>query len=143
MEGSSSKAPITRHTEMESWKIMASDHTEYNIIFVNDKLDRKLAEQARPSEQRSIFAGAIIDSFDIGLCQIACDGDSIVSTPAYRDDVKHKRVSLIRPNMTSEDHLKRVTTKYADWQLNPEAQKALAPKPKPQPPRRSSGYSWY
>lgn len=136
---SEDKRVFRRDTEMESWKIIAGgSKTEYNVIFVDDKLDRKLSEQARSYEQRAVFTGGLLDSFDIGLCQIACDGDTIVSTSAYRDDVKHKRVSLILPNMASEDHLKRVVQKYADWQLNADAQKALAPKP---PKPRS--YSWY
>lgn len=139
----SDKLLFSRDTEMESWKILAGPaKTEYNVIFVNDKLDKKLAEQTRAFEQRSLFAGGVIDSFDIGLCQIACDGDTVVSTTAYRDDVKYQRVSLLRPNMSSEDHLRRVVAKYAGWQLNAAAQKALAPKPQPSP-RRSSGYSWY
>ena len=133
------KLLFSRDTEMESWKIVGGPNkTEYNVIFVSDALDKKLAEQAHSFEQRSVFAGGVIESFDIGLCQIACDGDTVVST-AYRDDVKYQRVSLLRPNMTTEDHLQRVVAKYAGWQLNAEAQKALAPKPAP---RRPSS-SWY
>lgn len=142
-EKKSTTQGVTRETEMEAWKIIAGPrNTEYNIIFVNDNLDRKLSSEALRLEQRSVFAGGLLDSFDIGLCQIACDGDSIVSTAAYKDDVKHRRISLLRPNASSEDHLQRVVKKYPEWQLNTAAHQALLPKPKPAP-RRSSGYGWY
>ncbi|MEZ0226595.1 MAG: hypothetical protein ACAH83_18705 [Alphaproteobacteria bacterium] len=129
---------VTRERKMESWKIVAGPaKTEYNIIFVDDSLDKRLAQETSKREQRSLFTGGLLDSFDVGLCQIACDGQEVVSTPAYRDDVKHQRVSLLRPNSSTEEHLKRVVKKYEGWQLNPEAQKAMVPKP---PPNRRSWY---
>jgi hypothetical protein len=131
---------VTRERKMESWKILAgAAKTEYNIIFVDDSLDKRLAQEVSQREQRSLFTGGLLESFDIGLCQIACDGREVVSTPAYRDDVKHQRVSLLRPNLSTEDHLKRVVKKYEGWQLNPEAQKAMVPKP----PRTRQFNSWY
>jgi hypothetical protein len=135
---------VARERRMESWKIIAGEaKTEYNIIFIDDSLDKRLAQETSKREQRSIFTGGLLDSFDIGLCQIACDGQEVVSTPAYRDDVKHQRISLLRPNMSTEEHLKRVVRKYEGWQLNAEAQKALTPKPPspPKPPLRIR--TWY
>lgn len=133
---------VKRERKMESWKIVAGPaKTEYNIIFVDDSLDKRLAEETSRREQRSLFTGGLLGSFDIGLCQIACDGQEVVSTPAYRDDVKHSRVSLLSPNTGTEDHLKRVAKKYEGWQLNPEAQRAMAPKPPPAPPLRIR--TWY
>lgn len=128
-----------KHTrEMQSWRIQAGPaKTEYNIIFVNDSLDRELSQRATAAEQRSIFTGGLLEAFDIGLCQIACDGKEIVSTPAYKDDVKHKRITLTNPSTTSEDHLKRVADKYTGWQQTPEVKRMLAPKrPAPPQPRR-------
>ncbi len=131
---------MKRSIEKESWKIIAGPaKTEYNFIFIEDSLDRKLAAEGTAREQRSLFTGALLDGFDIGLCQIACDGDQVVMTGAYRDDVKHKRFSLLRPNETSGDHLQRVANKYKDWEFNPAAKTALAPKPAPKP----RSYSYY
>lgn len=132
---------VRREREMEAWKIIAGPNkTEYNIIFVEDALDRRLAKEASKFEQRSLFAGGLLEAFDIALCQVACDGREVVSTPAYRNDVKYKRVTLLKPNDTSNEHLKRVTKKYEGWELSPSTKKALAAPP---PPSRSSGYSWY
>jgi hypothetical protein len=126
---------MARTREMQAWRIKAGPQgTEYNIIFLDDSLDRELAQRASPSEQRSIFTGGLLEAFDIGLCQIACDGKEIVSTPAYKDDVKHKRITLTNPSTTSEDHLKRVTDKYAGWEQTPEVKKMLARK-RPAPPQ--------
>jgi hypothetical protein len=135
---------IRRERIMESWKIVASvgsgEKTEYNVIFVDDRLDKRLSEKHTAAELKDIFRGGLLETFDIALCRIACDGDSVASTLEYRDDVRHKRISLLLPNDTTLDHLKRVIAKYPDWQLNPAAQQALAPKAPP--PRRTSYYGY-
>jgi len=134
---------LLRKRETESWKILAGpQRTEYNIIFVDDNIDRKMAAAASPREQRQVFAGNLLTSFDIGLCQIATDGDTVVSTKEYKSDVKHREITLLLPNGSSEDHLRRVVKKYPDWRLSPAAKELLKPKPpKPLPPR--SRYSYY
>lgn len=120
---------LSRERNMQSWRIVAGPaKTLYNVIFIDDSLDRQLAEGMAASEQRSIFTGGLLEAFDIGLCQIASDGKEIVSTPAYKDDVKHKRITLTNPQTTTEDHLKRITDKYADWEQTPAVKQALAPK---------------
>jgi hypothetical protein len=42
--------------------------------------------------------------------------------------VKHKRITLVNPDTTTDDHLKRITDKYADWEQTAEVKKALQPK---------------
>lgn len=114
---------------------------EYNIIFVSDTLDKKLMkEYAGTSDSRSIFAGGLLEAFDIGLCQVATDGREIVSTDAYKEDVKNKRITLTRPNFTTDDHLKRVMAKYEGWGQSASVREYLKPKPPQPPPPR---YSWY
>lgn len=134
---------LLRKRATESWKILAGpNRTEYNVIFVDDNIDRKMAEAAPAREQQKIFAGNLLGTFDIGLCQIATDGDVVVSTPEYKSDVKKKEITLLLPNGSSEDHLRRVVKKYPDWRLSPAAKDMLKPKiPKPLPPR--SRYSYY
>lgn len=120
---------VTRERLMQSWRIVAGPaKTLYNVIFINDSLDKKLSASATAAEQRSIFTGGLLEAFDLGLCQIASDGKEIVSTPAYKDDVKHKRITLTNPLTTTDDHLKRVTEKYADWEKTAEVKRALQPK---------------
>jgi hypothetical protein len=140
--GEGETSGVRRKVEKESWKIIGGPgKTEYNFIFIEDSLDRRLAAGGAAREQRALFTGCLLEGFDIGLCQIACDGDTVVTTGAYRDDVKYKRVSLLLPNESSDGHLQRVANKYKDWDFNPAAKAALAPKP---PPRRSySNYGGY
>ena len=129
---------ITRKRLMESWRVVAGPNkTEYNVIFVDDSLDKALTQKASPRDIRDIFAGGLLDAFDIALCQIATDGDTVASTMAYKEDVRGKKISLLRPNATSDDHVKRVVKKYPDWKPNAAAKEALKPKP-PQ-----SRYSYY
>ncbi|MEZ0260379.1 MAG: hypothetical protein ACAH80_05175 [Alphaproteobacteria bacterium] len=120
---------VRRTRQMQSWRVVAGPaKTLYNVIFIDDSLDRQLSANATAAEQRSIFTGGLLEAFDLGLCQIASDGKEIVSTPAYKDDVKHKRITLVNPDTTTDDHLKRITDKYADWEQTAEVKKALKPK---------------
>lgn len=136
------EAAIPRERQLESWTVIAGARKEeYNIIFVSDTLDKKLMkEYAGTSDSRSIFAGGLLEAFDIGLCQVATDGREIVSTDAYKEDVKNKRITLTRPNFTTDDHLKRVMAKYEGWGQSASVREYLKPKPPQPPPPR---YSWY
>lgn len=131
---------FTRKRQTESWKVIAGpSRTEYNVIFVDDNLDRKLSANALPREQAQLFAGGLLSTFDIALCQIVTDGASVVSTPGYKEDVRDKKLTLLRTNATTDDHLRRVAKKYSDWKLSAEAKAILNPV-LPPPPRRYSGY---
>lgn len=132
---------LKRERRLESWTVIAgAKKTEYNVIFVDDTLDQKLLKDSNKFEGKSIFAGGLLDAFDVGLTQIATDGKTIVSTAAYKDDVRNKRITLTRPNQASEDHVKRIVAKYPDFEQTQGVKDLLKPKPAPQ--RRSYGYDW-
>jgi hypothetical protein len=130
---------FTRQRYAESWTVLAAPDrgaatTRYNVVFVDDTLDTNRAAGKPPEGQNAAFRQTLLESFDIGLCRIACDGREVVSTPEYREDVVFKRISLLIPNTGSLDHLQRIVKKYPDWQLNPAAKTTLQPAPQPSPP---------
>lgn len=109
----------------ESWNIVAGGgKTKFNIIFSN----------AAPVKDGGI---SVISEFDLGFCQIACDGEKITTTPQYRKDVAEKTIRLVRNNPTTREHLERVRRKYPDWSLCHKAEETLYP---PMPYSTSSGY---
>lgn len=133
-------AAVKRERRLESWTVIAgAKKTEYNIIFVDDTLDHKLIKNGGGKGSRSIFAGRLLDAFDVGLAQIATDGKIIVSTPAYKDDARFKRITLTRPNQASQEHVKRIVAKYPDFEQTPAVKELLKPK---KPATRSYGYNW-
>jgi hypothetical protein len=80
-----------------------------NIISLNFKAD----------------VGALLKSFDLGICQIGRDAEgNIVASQAYLDDVANKTLTVLRNPEThySEAHIKRVVAKYPDFQLIPYGQ---------------------
>lgn len=93
--------------QMDSYTVRsAKTGTAYNFIFTDG------------------IAG-VVDNFDIGLCQIAFDGEKIVTTPAYDNDVKNKTITLINSNKGSKEHLQRIVVKYPDFAPCPVAQNLL------------------
>jgi len=125
----------------EAWTVIAGkEKTEYNIVFIDGPLGKML--KAAVEKPGGSSAAVMIKAFDLGLCQIGFDGAHIVTTEAYQEDVRGKKITLHVDNGTSQQHIARVVKKYPDWALSPEAQKALTPPPAPKPkPRRSySGY---
>lgn len=123
----------------EAWTVVAgSERTEYNVVFIDGPLGGLLKMAA--GKENASSAAVMIKAFDLGLCQIGFDGEKIVTTKAYREDVSEKKITLHVDNGTSQQHIARVVKKYPDWQLSPEADKALNPPPAPKPkPRRSYG----
>ncbi|MDI1228107.1 MAG: hypothetical protein PSY14_10525 [bacterium] len=120
-----------RTRALESWKLVAGPaETEYNVIFVEDTLDRKLVKETSRFEGKSIFVGGLLDAFDIGITQIASDGEEIVSTRAYDEDVRLKRLTLTRPNDATVDHAQRIIAKYPDFEQSAELKELLKPKPR-------------
>lgn len=123
----------------EAWTIIAGkDKTEYNVVFIDGPLGKALSSA---SVKPGAAARTMIRAFDLGLCQIGFDGRQLVTTQAYRDDVRGKKISLIEENGTSQQHIQRIVKKYSDWELTDAAQKAM--KPKPPPLRRSYGGFYY
>lgn len=120
-----------RTRALESWKLVAGpSNTEYNVIFVEDTLDRKLAKESSRYESKSLFVGGLLDAFDIGITQIASDGEEIVSTRAYDEDVRLKRLTLTRPNDATVDHAQRIIKKYPDFTQDEGLKELLRPKPR-------------
>ncbi|MDP2206178.1 MAG: hypothetical protein Q8K65_07720 [Alphaproteobacteria bacterium] len=137
----SSYGTIRAASNSEAWTVIAGkDKTEYNVVFVDGPLGKMLKAAAEKDGASS--AAVMIKAFDLGLCQIGFDGEKIVVTDAYREDVTEKKITLHVDNGTSQQHIARVVKKYPDWKLSPEADKALnpPPAPKPQPRRSYSGY---
>jgi hypothetical protein len=91
--------------------------TEYNIIFVEDNIDRAFAKKLKNAEASLVFGRGLIQVFDVGMCQIACDGKEIITTPEYVEDVKARRIVLRQPDFTTAEHLKRLSKKYPEWPL--------------------------
>lgn len=120
---------------LESWTIVAGpERTEYNIIFVSGPLGERL------SRKNTL---ALLDAFDIDLCQIATDDINLITTPAYREGVRRKRITMKNEKMTSKDHLQRLVKKYPDFELCAASKRLLTeqeqPKrahtpPRPEPP---------
>lgn len=95
---------------MESWKVIAGPQkTKYNIIFV----DGTLAQTSKAE-----FATQLINRFDFGFCQIAYNGETFITTPAFKGDVVAKRISQVVENPSSVEHLQRLVKKYPDWELD-------------------------
>lgn len=114
----------------ESWVFTsAQSGQEFNVIFVGEPLvnvEDYLSNGAPTNPAR--IKDKVLDHFDFGICQIACDGEEITTTPAYRAGVKNKTITLLRSD-TDKDHLERIIAKYPDWELCSEAKKLLAPPP--------------
>lgn len=106
--------------QAESWTFVAGpDKTEYNFVILKGDLGKtiKSASKTRKSMWDHYAMGEVIRHFDIGLCQIACNGDTLRMMPAYEEDVAKKTITLVRPNATSREHLDRIVTKYPDFEL--------------------------
>ncbi len=104
---------------IKAWEIHASsrehgNNTKFNIIFVNPTGAGIFA--------RTIFAPVVlrptytlddvVSRFDIGLCQIAFDGNRVITTDAFEKDQTEKLLSVINPNSGTHEHLKRLQAKY-------------------------------
>jgi hypothetical protein len=108
--------------QTESWKVIAGpDNTEYNVVFISGRVSKWT--------HNHVFVDALLRGFDVGLCQAAFDGRRLITTTAFKEDVRLKTITLTQPNNTSKEHLARIAKKYPDWQLCPEAEKLLNPDP--------------
>jgi hypothetical protein len=125
----------------EAWTVIAGPQkTEYNVIFIDGPLGEAM-EQAQ--KKNTTPAKPLIGVFDFGLCQIAYDGDVIITSAQYREDVRKKLIKLETANGTSDAHLRRIVKKYDDWELCAESQKIMNPPPKKKSapaPKRSRSY---
>jgi hypothetical protein len=137
---------FTDGKSVESWTIIAGpQRTEYNIVFLDGPMKwvsnmiGPMWPITRGGEKRPDppvdFAQKLIGRFDFGLCQVACDGEKIIMTKAYKNDALNKKLTAVNPNPGTYDHQLRLARKYPDWAL----QGVEAPK---QPAPAYSGYSF-
>lgn len=106
---------ITPETKSESWVVKAGPHkTEYNIVFMDgplaEAMTRAVADNRTPARKA-------ISAFDLGLCQIAYDGDAIVTSEQYRKDVAQKTIEIDAGNPSTLEHVARIRKKYDDWKI--------------------------
>jgi hypothetical protein len=129
-------ATIFKEGHAESWTVIAGPQkTEYNIVFLDNVVFKDLPTLSGTkihsrSFDEDYFKWSLIQGFDFGLCQIACDGREVVTTPFYKDDVKNNQISLRNPNKGSKEHLERLVRKYPDWELCPKSKALLEPQPR-------------
>jgi hypothetical protein len=118
-------------TPVESWKVIAGQReTEYNIVFVGGQMSRWV--------HAHVFHDVLIRAFDFGLCQVAFNGADVISTHAYKEDVKNKSVTLKNVNAAVQAHLWRIMKKYPDWKPCAESKKLLPPSTAPTSRRSGS-----
>lgn len=116
----------------ESWTFtMEQSGQEYNVIFVGDPIVdvEDYLNNGAPVSPTEI-KNKVLEHFDFGICQIACDGEEISTTAAYKSDVKNKMITKTRPD-TDKEHLERIMAKYPDWKLCSESKKLIEPPPAP------------
>jgi hypothetical protein len=119
---------IIKEGRSESWTVIAGPQkTEYNIVFIDNlKYTSPKSGHYVPAD---FDKGHLINGFDLGLCQIAYDGQEISKTWFYEIAVKYQEISLFNPNDKSKEHLQRIIKKYPDWKLCAKSKQLLAPKP--------------
>lgn len=121
-------------SDAQAFVVLAGpERTEYNIVLLKGDFGRAfrdLPQTVAGSKERMAMLTA---NFDIGLCQIACDGKHLYADQNYRQDVENKTLTLVRPNHSSLAHLQRIAKKYDDWKPCPKADALLNPKPKEKP----------
>jgi hypothetical protein len=61
----------------------------------------------------------IIEQFDLGLCMITLDGDTVYRAPEYKHDVAHKLMTIVnqKGNGSELRHAKRLLKKYVGWTI--------------------------
>ncbi len=81
--------------------------------FVIDGWKFEITQKFEPFTHRTI-----IDSFDLGICMICLDGNTVYRAPEYLDDAANKRITIVRPTGGRELlHAQRISRKYPDWTI--------------------------
>lgn len=138
---------IIPETKSESWVVIAGPQkTEYNIVFMDgplaDAMSKAVADNRTPAKQA-------ISAFDLGLCQIGYDGDAIVTTDKYRNDVAKKVIEIDNGNPSTLHHVERIRKKYDDWKIGSDLAKVIQKEEERQKAaekarqKRYSGYGGY
>ncbi len=114
--------PWMEGKSVESWTIIAGPQkTEYNIVFVDGPVTEDWKNAFfRPRlvpDPPADFAEKLIGCFDFGVCQIASDGEKIITTAAYDRDVADRQMTAVKPNPDTPEHQARLLLKYPAWAL--------------------------
>jgi hypothetical protein len=103
---------------------------EYNFVFM----------KGRRFDEPSTFGFRVLESFDVGLCQVGLAGKGVFvhtdrqgvsmtkgvfMTAAYKQDVENKTISIISGNKSTPEHLARIRKKYPDFTVRGDVNKAL------------------
>jgi hypothetical protein len=120
----------------ESWMVLGGEEqpVKYNLIFVKGPLGKYLRHQAAAGQNNAF---TLVDHFDIALCQIAFDGTHVHTSKAFSDDLYNKTITLLKPrDLSTLDHLKKLTVKYPDYATCRHAHELLNDPPKPKALKR-------
>lgn len=118
----------------EAWTVISTpDNIEFNIVFVKDTFARILKAQQSGMARMQLVTG----KFDLGICQIAFDGQDVYATQAYHADVAAKTLTLVNTNDHAPAHVRRVQAKYQDFTLCPAAARLSGMPPEPSGERRA------
>ncbi len=100
----------------QTWRIVTAEGTTapvtFNIIMLGGELAHEVQRLSRHDKKGA--ATALLQRFDIGLCQIAHDGTNLTITEAYHNDAANKTLTLLKPLETSLPHIAAVLGKYPD-----------------------------
>lgn len=101
----------------ETWCIIdRASGMQFHIIMLGSELGSGLRSDHKNGTTSGITA--LLDRFDIGLCQIAYDGKKIITTAGYRDDAKFKTLTVHKPMYTTMEHIAAVVGKYPQFTPN-------------------------
>lgn len=131
IEGLSGKKWLGKDKLAENWTVLAGPQkTEYNIIFVEGDLTQK-----KPAD----FAPSLIECFDFGICQIAFNGKSMVTTDAFKRDIESNAVSQQRS--TTPARIDRIKEKYPERLILTKESSQKIRKHRTSPTKSWDGYS--
>lgn len=101
----------------DTWRVIdQASGMEFHIVMLGSELGSGLRNDHKNGTTTGITA--LLDRFDIGLCQIAFDGKKVVATGGYRDDAKFKTLTVHKPMYTTMEHVAAVVAKYPQFTPN-------------------------
>ncbi len=101
----------------DTWRVIdRASGMEFHIVMLGSELGSALRNDHKNGTTTGV--NALLERFDIGLCQIAYDGKKVITTAAYRDDAKFKTLTVHKPMYTTMEHIAAVVAKYPDFRPN-------------------------
>lgn len=120
----------------DTWQIIDREGTTFNIIMLGSDLGGELRKSYKEGNHRKGIAN-LLSRFDFGLCQIACNMHSVITTDAYNRDAQKRTLTLRDPLATTAEHVAAMISKYPDYTPNDKLAailKAGKVPPRPVPP---------